>query len=101
MKLPLVAPAKCEVRSIIRFLNAKKVTPIEIYRQLTGVYEEKCMDVKNVRKCCRKFFSGRKIVHDEERSGRPSHSDATVKKGEEHMLQNRKVTLDDMAKNLE
>jgi len=40
-------------------------------------------------------------AHDEDRSGRPSHSDATVQKVKELMHQNRRVTLDDMAINLE
>lgn len=31
-------PASCEVRSVIRFLWAKKLKPIEIYRQLCEVY---------------------------------------------------------------
>jgi len=37
MEFPLSATAKCEVRAVIRFLNAKGVKPIEIHRQ------RKCM----------------------------------------------------------
>ena len=33
-------PANCEVRSVIRFLNAQKVRAIEIHRQITAVYGE-------------------------------------------------------------
>ena len=40
MEMRLVATAKCEIRAVIRFLNAKKVAPIEIHRQLTEVYGE-------------------------------------------------------------
>ncbi|GBN78920.1 hypothetical protein AVEN_149823-1 [Araneus ventricosus] len=36
-------PADCEVRSVIRFLNAKKVKPAEIHRQLVEVYGENVM----------------------------------------------------------
>ncbi|UYV80034.1 TPX1 [Cordylochernes scorpioides] len=50
MELPLSSPAKCELRSVIRFLNAKNNSPVEIHRQLVEVYGEKCMDIKNVRK---------------------------------------------------
>jgi len=82
MELPLSAPARCEVRAVIRFLNAKGVKPIEIYRQLTEVYGESYMDVKNFRKWCREFTAGRTEIHDEERSGRPSISDETVAKVE-------------------
>ncbi|UYV60546.1 ATP6V0B [Cordylochernes scorpioides] len=50
MELPHSSPAKCELRSVIRFLNAKNNSPVEIHRQLVEVYGEKCMDIKNVRK---------------------------------------------------
>jgi hypothetical protein len=33
-------PAACEVRSVIRFLNAKNMKPTEIHRQLCDVYGE-------------------------------------------------------------
>ncbi|UYV81547.1 hypothetical protein LAZ67_20001502 [Cordylochernes scorpioides] len=46
MELPLSSPAKCELRSVIRFLNAKNNSPVEIHRQLVEVYGEKCMDIK-------------------------------------------------------
>uniref|UniRef100_A0A182S0D6 HTH_48 domain-containing protein n=1 Tax=Anopheles funestus TaxID=62324 RepID=A0A182S0D6_ANOFN len=78
MEVPLASASKCELRSVIRFLSAKKVTPIEIHRQLVEVYGEKCMDIKNVRKWSREFNSGRTDVHDAERRGRPSVSDAIV-----------------------
>ncbi|UYV83980.1 BRIP1 [Cordylochernes scorpioides] len=67
MELPLSSPAKCELRSVIRFLNAKNNSPVEIHRQLVEVYGEKCMDIKNVRKWCREFNEGRINVHDEQR----------------------------------
>jgi len=95
MELLLAAPARCEVRAVIRFLNAKGVKPIEIHRQLTEVYGESCMDVKNVRKWCREFTAGRTEIHDE-RSGRPSISDETVAKVEQIMHQDRRITLDDL-----
>ena len=82
MELPLAAPATCEVRAVIRFLNAKGVKPIEIHRQLMEVYGESCMDVKNIREWCREFTAGRTKIHDEERGGRPSISDETVAKVE-------------------
>jgi hypothetical protein len=31
-------PADCEVRSVIRFLNAQNVRAIDIHRQLTAMY---------------------------------------------------------------
>jgi hypothetical protein len=32
------SPAKCEVRSIIRFLNAKRERPAEIHKQIVALY---------------------------------------------------------------
>uniref|UniRef100_A0A0L8GRI7 Uncharacterized protein n=1 Tax=Octopus bimaculoides TaxID=37653 RepID=A0A0L8GRI7_OCTBM len=46
----IYATAKCEVRAVIRFLNAKGIKPIEIHRQLTEVCGEKCRNIKNARK---------------------------------------------------
>ncbi|UYV70165.1 hypothetical protein LAZ67_7002045 [Cordylochernes scorpioides] len=87
MELPLSSPAKCELRSVIRFLNAKNNSPVEIHRQLVEVYGDKCMDIKNVRKWCREFNEGRINVHDEQRSGRPSLPESTV---------NRRITLEEI-----
>jgi hypothetical protein len=80
MELPITTTAECEICAVIRLLNAKGTKPIEIHRQLVEVYGESCMDIKNVRKWCREFESGRTAIHDEERTGRPSLSDETVAK---------------------
>ena len=93
MELPLTAAARCELRSVIRFLCAKDTTPIEIYRQLCEVYGQQCMDIKNVRKWCREFKNGRTDVHDEQRAGRPSVSYETIAKVERVMLEDRRVTI--------
>ncbi|UYV66454.1 hypothetical protein LAZ67_4001734 [Cordylochernes scorpioides] len=87
MELPLSSPAKCELRSVIRFLNAKNNSPVEIHHQLVEVYVEKCMDIKNVRIWCREFNEGRINVHDEQRSGRPSLPESTI---------NRRITLEEI-----
>ncbi|GBN09976.1 hypothetical protein AVEN_159697-1 [Araneus ventricosus] len=65
-------PADCEVRSVIRFLNAKNVKPDEIHRELVEIYGENVMTDGMVRKWVRQFNDGRTNVHDEARSGRPS-----------------------------
>ncbi|GBN14943.1 hypothetical protein AVEN_267160-1 [Araneus ventricosus] len=64
-------PADCEVRSVIRFLNAKNVKPAEIHRQLVEIYGENVMTDGMVRKWVRlrQFNDGRTNVHDEARSG--------------------------------
>ncbi|UYV84490.1 hypothetical protein LAZ67_X002362 [Cordylochernes scorpioides] len=93
---PLSSPAKCELRSVIRFLNAKNNSPVEIYRQLVEVYGEKCMDIKNVRKWCREFNEGRINVHDEQRSGRPSLPESTMARINEMVCANRRITLEEI-----
>ena len=48
------SPAKCEVRSVIRFLNAKGEGPAEIHKQIVAVYGN-VMSRQNVTKWCREF----------------------------------------------
>ena len=69
MAAPIQSPAKCEVRSVIRFLNAKGERPSEIHKQIVAVYGN-IMKRQNVTKWCRAFSEGRTDVHDEQRSGR-------------------------------
>ena len=38
MAAPIQSPAKCEVRSVIRFLKAKGECPAEIHKQTVAVY---------------------------------------------------------------
>jgi hypothetical protein len=49
---------KEEVLSVICFLWAKKVPPVEIHREVVTVYGAKVMTVQRVRKWCREFDSG-------------------------------------------
>ena len=65
-------PADCEIRAVIRFLQAKNIQPVYIHRQVCGVYGEGAMSDSMVRRWCRQFESGRDTVHDDKRSGRPS-----------------------------
>ena len=68
----IVSPADCEVRTVIRFLSAKGVKPINIHREICEVYGQKIMSDGMVRKWVRAFKDGRTNVHDEKRSERPS-----------------------------
>jgi hypothetical protein len=43
MAAPIQSPAKCEVRSVVRFLNAKDEHPAENHKQLVAV----CGNVMN------------------------------------------------------
>ena len=68
MAAPIQNPAKCEVRSVIRFLNSKGERPAEIHKQIVAVYGN-VMNRQKVTKWCREFPEGRTNVHDEQRSG--------------------------------
>ena len=59
---PILSPAKCEVRSVIGFLNAKG--PAEIHKQIIAVYGN-VMNWQNVTKWCREF-SERSSTDDDE-----------------------------------
>ena len=48
-------PAACEMRPVIRFLNAKNMTPAEIHRQLCDEYGELAMSSSKVRRWVRLF----------------------------------------------
>ncbi|GBO08985.1 hypothetical protein AVEN_60414-1 [Araneus ventricosus] len=87
-------PADCEVRSVIRFLNAKKVKPAEIHLQLVEIYGKNVTTDGMVRKWVRQFNDGRTNVHDEARSGRPSVvNEGLVAKVNEKIRENRRFTI--------
>ncbi|GFS98784.1 HTH_48 domain-containing protein [Trichonephila clavipes] len=69
MELPLASPASCELRSVIRFLAAKKKSAKEIHEELCQVYGEECMSSGMVRRWVRDFKNGRTDIHDEAREG--------------------------------
>ena len=87
-------PAACEMRSVIRFLNAKNMKPAEIHRQLCDVYGEHAMSSSIVRRWVRLFNEGRETVHDDPRSGRPSVvNEDLVRAVEEKIRENRRFTI--------
>jgi len=93
MAAPIQSPAKCEVRSVIRFLNAKVERPAEIHKQNVAVYGN-VMHRQNVMKWCCEFSEGRTDVHDEQRSRRPSLiSDDLLQEIEGEIRANRRVTI--------
>jgi len=92
MAAPIQSPAKCQLRFVIRFLNAKVERPTEIHKQIIAVYGN-VMNRQNVTKWCREFSEGRTDVHDEQRSGRPSLiSDDLLQEIEVEIRANRRVT---------
>lgn len=92
-------PAKCEVRSVIRFLNAKGQNAADIHRELCAIYGPTVMSEGKVRQWCREFREGRSNVHDDERSGRPSvQTDDLVERVNEKVRSNRRFTITELAK---
>jgi hypothetical protein len=65
-------PASCEIRAVIRLLRAIIMNHVQICRELCAVYEQNVMSERTVRQWCRMFKNGRKNIHDEERSDRPT-----------------------------
>jgi transposase len=63
-------PASCEIRAVIRYLQAKNMSSAEILRELCVVYSRNVTSEGTVRQWCRMYKNGRTNVHDEERSGR-------------------------------
>jgi len=50
--------ADCDIRSVIRFLNARDVLPSEIRHQICQVYGDNAMSDDMVRKLVRMFNEG-------------------------------------------
>ena len=67
------SPADCEVRSVIKFLNAKSMAPIEIHRQLCQVYGHTRLDGQHI--SCRSSDGWCLIsMHPISRTSRPAIS---------------------------
>ena len=97
MNMPISNPADCEVRGVIRFLQAENVRPSEIHRRLLAVYGEHFMNAASVRKWCTMFRNVRTDVHDPERSGRPSViTDAFKQKVNRIIRENRHFTISEV-----
>ena len=97
MNSPISNPTDCEVRGVIRFLQAENVRPSEIHRRLVAVYGEHVKNAASVRKWCTIFRNGRTDVHDAERSGRPSViTDALKQKANQIIRENRHFTISEV-----
>ena len=97
MNAPISNPADCEVRGVIRFLQAENVRSSEIHGSLVAVYGEHVMNAASVRKWCTMFTNGRTDVHDAERSGRPSViTDALKRKVNRIFRENRHFTVSEV-----
>ncbi|KAG5311603.1 SETMR methyltransferase, partial [Pseudoatta argentina] len=92
------SPAKCEIRSVIRYLVWKGKTPVEVYNEVKTAYGDKGMNRTSVFKWCREFKNGRTSVHDDQRSGRRSIlTDDIVEKIENALRDDRRLTVDELS----
>jgi len=93
--------ADCEIRSVIRFLNARNVIPSEILQQICQVYGDIAMSDGMVRKWVRMFNEGRENLYDEARSGSPSLvNDDLVRKVNERVRDDTRFTISDLSLHL-
>ena len=67
MNALISTPTDCEVRGVIRFLQAENVRPCEIHQRLIAVYGEHVMNVVSVRKWCIMLKNGRTDVRSVEK----------------------------------
>jgi len=88
----------CEIRSAIRFLNARNVLPSKLLHQICQVYGDNAMSDGMVRKWVQMFNEGRENVYDEAPSGRPSLvTDDLVLNANERVCDNRHFTISDLS----
>jgi transposase len=93
-------PATCEMRSVIRLLNARNMKPADIHHQLCEVYGEHAMSDSMVRRWVRLFSEGRENVHDDPRSGRPPVVNEDLMRAvEEKIQENRRFTISSLSTN--
>ncbi|PNF36332.1 hypothetical protein B7P43_G00518 [Cryptotermes secundus] len=88
-----------EQRVIIRFLQLRGGTPIEIHRQLSETCGDGVMSVKNVRSWVRQFKEGRTSCDNEPKQSRhcTSRSDNMVERVEKVVLEDRQLSVENIA----
>jgi hypothetical protein len=87
-------PAASEMRSVIRFWNARNMKPAGIHCQLCEVYREYAMSDSMVRRWARHFNEGCENVHDDLRSGQRFVANEDVLRAvEENIQENSRFTI--------
>lgn len=97
-----VAVEKMDQRICIKFCVKNGIKCSETLEMLTVAYGECTLSKKNVYKWYKLFQEGRENVEDEARPGRPSTSttDANVKEVKEMVLNNRRITIREVAEDV-
>jgi hypothetical protein len=99
MAAPLSVCTKEEQRGVIRFLWSKGVPGAEIHRRVSAQYGDSALPRRSVYEWIKRFQHGRTSLKDEKRAGRQSTSitDSTVEDVRAMILENRRVTIDDVS----
>ena len=94
---------KEEQRGVIRLLWSEGVPGAEIHRRLSAQYGDSALPRRSVYEWIEKFQQVRTSLKDEERAGRPSTSftDSNVEDARAMILENRRVTTDEVANHFE
>lgn len=99
MTAPLATCTSEEQRSVIRFLRSEGVKPIDIFRRMKVQYGDACLSQPQIYEWCRKFANGVTSVADAPRPGQARRvvTPETIAAVEAIILDNRRVTIDDIA----
>jgi len=103
MSAPLSVCTKEKQRGVIRFFWSEGVPGAEIHRRLSAQYWDSALPRRSVYEWIKKFQHGRTSVKDEKKAGRPSTSitDSNVEDARAMILENRRVTIDEVANHFE
>jgi len=86
---------KNEVRAVIKYFCLKKMSTKDIHADLVETLQDCALPYSTVARWCKEFKLGRTSTEDEHREGRPStsHTGENVKKVEDLVLADRRVTI--------
>lgn len=90
---------KIEQRAVIKYTCLKKLTPKEIYEDMSTTLGESVPSYTTVKKWVAEFKRGRESIEDDPRSGRPmtSTTEEKIRKICDHILTDRRLTIRDIA----
>ncbi len=87
-----------EQHTIVKFLSKSGHTPMQCWRQMREVYNDRTMTPKTVRVWSKKFANGEVSVKDKARSGRPrsAHTQANIDSVRQVIQADRRASISDI-----